>query len=1263
MASTIEPNVTSRPGGEPEKPNQGRYVEYEQFIAAQIRKTRGQVKGVEIAGAILRLLVGALVYLLVVAFVDHWILSQGLGLWGRLSALALFIIGVGSYLALYVAPLIARRVNPIYAAHTIEQHQPTLKNSLVNFLLLRGSRRELAPAVYQAIEQRAASDLTHVPVDTVVDRTRLVRWSYALLVVVAVFALYVLLSPKDPLRSLARMIAPWADLRPPTRVTIEEVRPGNTQAFHGDTLNVSARVRGVRSGEPVTLFYSTDDGQTVDRAIVMNVPDGGYSHEAILPESSNGLQQGVTYYVAAGDFATERYHVEILTAPSILVEAVDYEYPSYASIANGRVERVGDIKALVGTKVTIHGRANRPIKSAHIDFDCDGKLDPHGVDVKGQATSVSFDLNLDDKGNAQYGSYQLIFVSTEDRENPQPIRHTIAVVPDQLPTVELVLPEQADLEVPLNGVVNVAVRAADPDFALRDVLLHARRGDDVVLKVKLLDNARHEKEYRGAYVLDLSKLTPEKPGRPKLAAGDVIEYWAEARDIKLPRAGHAESTRYKLRVTSPTDQQQREEQLAEAQQEKQEFEKPSGGSDSGQGTQKEEFQLASRDPQQERQDPQQQPGNEEAAEQPQRVDPERDPAAAMKELLKHQEEKKEQPARDEQPNQQPEGEDGPSSEGDQGQGKSGEQQKPGSEPSQQPGEQQQGEQGQEGGNSQGGQSGGEQSSESSGSSPSNGAGGEQKGGGQSQAQSSAGGSQSDTSSDGQTGQGDNQQGGGQSGGDAGTNAGQAGDSSQGGKPSGKPGEGQPDERVRGEQDAPGEGRQERRTDKNEGANDQPGSTGGKPKPDDANRPGEAQPSGNAQQQEQAGQQPGKQGASGTEAPGKETDKAQGEGKAGESQEDSPQSETQQNQPRERSGQGAQSGQSGDANKAKSPPSDANVNDNAQGGEPDDPKGESGAGQAQGNEQGSPSPQEQNRPKEKQQQSPDSKNKESSEASSPTTSPRESDSQGGEEGDRSGGGQEGGGQKANQKGTGGAGQNTAADEGGGAAEGSGGGPTSDQSGNKQPGGQGEGQSQGAGGSGGEQGSGSSSSSNGGSSAGGQPGQGSQGAKPDAGDGGQGAGGLGGGGQNNHDEAAPRGSDSTPEPGGDEVDLAAARKATDLVLERLEDQLKKNDLDEELLERLGWTRQDVENFVKRWHELRDKAGDPSSPAGAKRFDDTLRQLGLRGSGTVLDGNENKPLEQKQLRESFRSTPPADYAEQYRAYTQGLSRGRPSPPPQNK
>jgi len=1229
MSSTLEPQSASSGSGDPHGADQGRLVEYERYIASQIRKTRGQVKGVEIAGAVLRLLVGALVYLLVIALVDHWLLAEGLGMWGRLAALAGFIVGVGAYAAIIVTPLLTRRVNPVYAAHTIEQHQPTLKNSLVNFLLLRGSRRELAPAVYQAIEQRAANDLQHVPVETVVDRTRLVRWSYALLVVVAVFALYVLLSPKDPLRSLARMIAPWADLRPPTRVTIEEVKPGDMQAFHGDRFEVSALVRGVGADEPVTLFYTTDDGQTVDRPIAMTVPPGDYRHVAELPEGSQGLQQGITYYIAAGDFSTDKYRVEVLTAPAILVEAVDYAYPSYAAIANRRVERVGDITALVGTKVTVHGRANREIKSAHLDYDCDGTRDKT-IFASGPTTSVAFEfeLKLNAEGKAEYGSYQLLFVGTNDRENPQPIRHTIEVAPDRAPTVELVLPDQPDLEVPLNGVVSVAVRAEDPDFALREVALHVRRGTDVLLREPLHDASSppHEGEFRGGYILDLSKLRPEKPGRPALAAGDVIDYWAEARDIKLPAAGHAESSHYRLRVTSPGDQQQREEQLADAKRDKEEFEKPAGDDGAG-GSDEAEYQVASRDTQPS-EDAEQ--GGDSSEESSSRVDPEKDAAAAMKEILKHEEQKKPSPTPGDKPNEaDSQGDEGQPDEGDKGEGSSGEQNKQqpgGDEGKKQPGEQQQGKNREQDEGQQPGQSGGEEDS-----SESNGAGSESSSGGKSDSTSSQGEHSDNSSQGGDAASSNDSNGPASAGEDAGGKPGEAGEKA---KPTGKPGEGQADERVRREEDGPGEGRQEQRSESGKAGDSKPG--------------------------DKENGQPGEQGASGTDAPGEKAEPASGKPQAAESQEDSPQLDTEKSKPGERSGQGAQSGQSGDANKPQSPPSDADVNENAKGGEPEDPKGNSGAGQAQGNEQGSPSPQEKNTPKEKEQQSPDSKNKESGEPSSPSTSPKESDSQGGEQGDRSGGGQEGGGQKANQKGTGGAGQNTAADEGGGAAEGSGGGETSDKADDKQPGGEGSGESESGQGAGGEQsGQGGEGQESGGASAGGQPGEGGASSKPGAGPGSQGAGGQGGGGQNDS-ESAPSRSNSGGEPGGDEADLEAARKATDLVLDRLEDQLAKNELDQDLLDRLGWKREDVERFVKRWQDLKAKAGDDSTAEGAKRLEAALRQLGLSSAGTVLDGNENKPTEQRQIRESFRSNPPADYAEQYRAYTEGLSRGRASAQP---
>ena len=44
----------------------------------------------------------------------------------------------------------------MYVAHSIEQGQPDLKNSLVNFLFLRGDSHPVHQVVYDALEKRAA---------------------------------------------------------------------------------------------------------------------------------------------------------------------------------------------------------------------------------------------------------------------------------------------------------------------------------------------------------------------------------------------------------------------------------------------------------------------------------------------------------------------------------------------------------------------------------------------------------------------------------------------------------------------------------------------------------------------------------------------------------------------------------------------------------------------------------------------------------------------------------------------------------------------------------------------------------------------------------------------------------------------------------------------------------------------------------------------------------------------------------------------------
>jgi hypothetical protein len=108
---------------------------YEQTIDRHLNRTRWQVKLTELGASSVLLLVLVLAYFLVASLIDHWVAS--LGNIGRGLLLAGLVAGVAYYLWRYLLPLIVRSINPEYAARAIEESAPSLKNSLLNFLLLR----------------------------------------------------------------------------------------------------------------------------------------------------------------------------------------------------------------------------------------------------------------------------------------------------------------------------------------------------------------------------------------------------------------------------------------------------------------------------------------------------------------------------------------------------------------------------------------------------------------------------------------------------------------------------------------------------------------------------------------------------------------------------------------------------------------------------------------------------------------------------------------------------------------------------------------------------------------------------------------------------------------------------------------------------------------------------------------------------------------------------------------------------------------------
>jgi hypothetical protein len=1181
-------------------------VGYENYIDDALKKTASGVKAVDVTVGLMVLVTGGVGLLLLVALLDHWLIPGGLGTVGRTFFFLVLVGGGGYYFFTRIVPLILGRINPAYSAYTIEQSTPSLKNSLLNLLLFRGQREAVPEVIYEALQQQAATGLSRAPVEAAIDRTKVIRVGYVLVAIVVLACLYLVLSPKSPLASARRVLLPWSDLQAPSRVQIAALKPGDTQIVRGEHLVVSAEIEGNADDEPVLLVYSTDDGQTVEQSIPMHVPPEGYSYSAKLPESPDGVQSSLRYWITAGDARSRTYRAEVVSVPTLVVERIDFEYPSYTGLS-ARSSPSGDIRGLEGTQVTIHARSNGPIDTASIDFDCDGRSD-RTMRVEGSRATASFTLALnDDRTGPVSESYCLSLVDPSGARNRDPAKHKIEVLADLPPEVELLAPQENEIEVPLNGLAEIEVRAVDPDFALRSVALQGIVGSQVALKQKLLDEERP-----GQFTAKF-RLTPSRQG---LKVGDRLEYWATAVDSKSPRPNRAESEHRYLLVTEPMrgkpaddplaqndrqppqpgeqpqdgqeqgDEQQPGEQGGEPQPGEQPGEQgqetgeqgegspdgqpgegsgegePSEGAEGGQGG-------ASQDPQGDAGEESGEAGGESVA------NDGSDDGRAFEEFLKEIEEEQNRQAQPGQgaPNDQP-----------------------------QPGEQQ----------------------------------GPSEGGGEGQPQPGEG--QSPEGGQPNEGQGDSPQ------------PGEQNNPSEGGgestdRPQPKPGEGQ-------QQPQPQEGQP------NEGQPTEGQPTEGQP---NEGQPNEGQSQENQPQSPDAGSQPEGQPQPGEQPQG---DMPQ-DGQGGQSQDNQPQtpdggqqpqgqpSPGDQQQPGGKQGDGAQSDPGSNPSDDKRPP-EGGERPEAQGGDPQNDKGDSGAGRGGADDAGSPEAQtdiDQTTGKQEN-QGQDEPSEGGEKPKSPAHGNKESNSDGSQGGDKPGGGEEGGGQKANRDGTGSAGQNTAADEGGGeATEAGGDGAASDQTGDdsrsekgadregsKEQGAGGESRGAGDQAGGEEQGPQSDDANRQGNQ---QPG--SSGAPTGGGKAGEG------------DSQSGAAKDEGPsEPGGDDANLEYAREATELVLDRLKHQMDRDQLDREALDKLGWTKDDLRKFIDRWENLRRQARAPgeSGQTAQRELDEAIRSLGIRKDRTSRRGGGATEA-MNNLRETNRTPAPAEYAEQLRAYQKGLSR----------
>ena len=278
------------------------YLDYDDYVDFQLDKTRAHIRTTDILTAIVGVGTLTLGYLLAFVIFDQWVVPGGFGYATRVSMWSVVAVITTGWLIWKVAIPQMKQVNRLFAARAIERSEPGLKSTLLNLIDLERSGHSAAEPIRNTMERRAAVTLSGINVEQAVDRRFLTRLSYALLAVVVAGCLYWVLTPKQVSSSLWRAVFPMADVTVSTRTRIVDVTPGTTEVVAGSQLEVVAELEG-ELPESVTLYYTTADSSYVDEPVAMRKVEAGTKQfrGVILGENGRGILQDFYYYVVAGD--------------------------------------------------------------------------------------------------------------------------------------------------------------------------------------------------------------------------------------------------------------------------------------------------------------------------------------------------------------------------------------------------------------------------------------------------------------------------------------------------------------------------------------------------------------------------------------------------------------------------------------------------------------------------------------------------------------------------------------------------------------------------------------------------------------------------------------------------------------------------------------------------------------------------------------------------------------------------------------------------
>jgi hypothetical protein len=472
---------------------------------AAVRRRVRRLLVLDAAGRMLAALAGAA---LVLCLADYLFRYQERGLRLMSSAALAAVIGWTFYRFLW--PAMKAELGDVKLALRLESRLPILHDRLASAVrFVRQQEDDVlagSTAMRRSVVAEATAELDRLSLEDAV-QPDLARRSLGLAAASAVVALAVAFFDLPAAgTALLRLAAPWGNTQWPRQSHLAFVTPARRLAA-GQTFEVELKdALGARLPEDVFIQYRPRDSsaaaESSERMRLLN---------DVMVASRENVVQPFSYRAVGGDdFSMDWIDLDVVEPPTIEDLAVRLRFPEYTGWPPEAAQP--HLRALVGTRVELQGRTNKPVRAArvHVDerqaiearvsedgrhFSVPGQSDiasapekgaseeehsealaskdtaaPSGSSPSGASEGDALDFTVQ-----RSGMYWIELVDLEGFSSGDQVRYEIRAIEDFTPTVNIEQP-QASVFVTPQASVPLRVAAKD-DLALARVALRFSRSD------------------------------------------------------------------------------------------------------------------------------------------------------------------------------------------------------------------------------------------------------------------------------------------------------------------------------------------------------------------------------------------------------------------------------------------------------------------------------------------------------------------------------------------------------------------------------------------------------------------------------------------------------------------------------------------------------------------------------------------------------------------------------------------------------------------